>query len=64
LGDVINLRRARKTKLRADKAAQASENRAKFGRPMNELKLQDALDNQERKALDAHLLSSRDDSLK
>lgn len=32
MGTVINLRQARKRKQRADKAAQAAENRARFGR--------------------------------
>ncbi|MEG8221232.1 DUF4169 family protein [Sphingomonas sp. HH69] len=32
MGDVINLRQARKAKARDDKAQQADANRAKFGR--------------------------------
>jgi hypothetical protein len=32
MADVVNLRQARKRKDRADKAQQAAENRAKFGR--------------------------------
>lgn len=32
MGDVINLRQARKAKARAEKEAQAQENRARFGR--------------------------------
>jgi hypothetical protein len=32
MGTVINLRQARKRKQRADNAAQAAENRARFGR--------------------------------
>ncbi|MDI1295690.1 MAG: DUF4169 family protein [bacterium] len=32
MADIINLRQARKAKMRADKAGQADANRAKFGR--------------------------------
>jgi hypothetical protein len=32
MGEVINLRQARKAKARAEKEAQAQENRARFGR--------------------------------
>jgi hypothetical protein len=32
MGDVINLRQARKARARAEKEAQAQENRARFGR--------------------------------
>ena len=32
MGDIVNLRRARKAKARADKARRAEENRAKHGR--------------------------------
>jgi hypothetical protein len=32
MGEVINLRQARKARARADKEAQAQENRARFGR--------------------------------
>lgn len=31
-GDIVNLRRARKTRARAGKDAKAAENRARFGR--------------------------------
>ncbi len=34
--EIINLRRARKAKNRREAAAQAEENRAKFGRPKHE----------------------------
>ena len=33
MADIINFRRARKAKARAEKEAEASENRARFGRP-------------------------------
>jgi hypothetical protein len=32
MADVVNLNRVRKSKAKADKAAQAAENRVKFGR--------------------------------
>ena len=43
MGNVINFRQARKAKLRADKARQAEENRARFGRT----KMQKAADAEE-----------------
>ena len=33
MAEIINLRKARKAKARADKEAEAAENRAKFGQP-------------------------------
>src|SRR3954468_19697758 len=36
MADIINPRRARKAKARAEKEAEASENRARFGRPGRE----------------------------
>jgi hypothetical protein len=36
MGEVINLRQARKTKARADAETSAAHNRAKFGRPNSE----------------------------
>jgi hypothetical protein len=36
MGEVINLRQARKTKARADAETNAANNRAKFGRPKSE----------------------------
>lgn len=38
--EVINLRRARKARQRADAAATAAENRARFGRPLAEKRLE------------------------
>jgi hypothetical protein len=61
MGDVINLRSARKSKARAEKDAKASANRAKFGRPRAEIKKQKTLQERDRKALDAHLLSPQED---
>ena len=60
MGELINLRLARKSKLRIEKAAQASENRAKFGMPLSERKQQVALAEQDKKALDGHRLVSNE----
>ena len=42
MADIINLRRARKAKVKAVKELQAAENRAKFGRPKVERGRQEA----------------------
>lgn len=47
MGDVVNLRRARKAKARADDKAQAAANRAAFGRT----KAEKAADRQERERM-------------
>jgi Domain of unknown function (DUF4169) len=54
MADIINLRRARKTKAREDKAAVAAENRLKFGQSKSDRKLQDALEQQAVRLLDGH----------
>jgi hypothetical protein len=54
MADIINLRRARKDKTRADKQLVAAENRLKFGQPKSGRKLQTALRQQSEKNLDAH----------
>jgi hypothetical protein len=36
MGEIINLRQARKTRARAERLRKAGENRAKFGRPRHE----------------------------
>jgi hypothetical protein len=56
LGEIVNLRRARKARDRRDAAAQAQENRAAFGRPKNESALTAARIAQEGARLDAHRL--------
>lgn len=40
MGEIINLRRARKAKSRADDAAKADDNRVAFGRPKKQKTLQ------------------------
>ena len=54
--DLINLRRARKARARADKEKQAAENRAKFGRTKAERQTTSATGDLERRQLDAHQL--------
>jgi hypothetical protein len=55
-GKLINLRLARKRKTRAEAALQAKENRALYGRPLHETKLEAAEDERSRKAHDQHRL--------
>ena len=52
--NVINLRRARKSKLRAQVDKQAQENRAKFGRSKHEKTAADLEKIRSAKILDAH----------
>jgi Domain of unknown function (DUF4169) len=61
MGDLINLRRARKSKLRNEKDAQASQNRAMFGRPASEKKQQAQHTERSDKMLDNHLLPPRNE---
>lgn len=51
MGDIVNLRRARKQRMRADAASAADQNRAAHGRTKTERSLSDA----ERAKLSAHL---------
>ncbi len=56
MAEIVNLRQARKQKARADKAQQAAENRAKFGRTKGEKSRDATEDALGRKRLDhAHL---------
>jgi Domain of unknown function (DUF4169) len=59
MAEIINLRKARKAKARADKEAEAAENRAKFGRPKAERSQSKAAKNLLDRKLDAH---RRDDN--
>lgn len=59
MGEVVNLRRARKQKQRDDKETLASQNRIEFGRSTSEKVLQTALNTKATKALDGHLLSPK-----
>jgi hypothetical protein len=56
MGDVVNLRRARKLKSRDDSAKTAAANRLAFGRTKAEVRLTEAERALERKRIDAHRL--------
>jgi len=58
MGDLINLRRARKLKARDDKAKSAATNRLAFGRSKAEVRLTEAERDLERKRIDAHRLQA------
>ena len=59
MADIINLRRARKEKVRADKEARAAENRVKFGRTKDEKRLAEARERLAKRQIEAH---RRDDT--
>lgn len=52
--DIINLRKARKDKTRAEKERRATENRAKFGRPKQEREASKLTEMQRLSRLDQH----------
>jgi hypothetical protein len=54
MADIINLRKARKAKARAEKEAEAAENRAKHGRPKEERSQSEAAKDLLDRKLDAH----------
>ncbi len=54
MGDVVNLRRIRKAKVRDDDVKVADANRLKFGRTKAERKLADATNRLVEKSLDGH----------
>jgi hypothetical protein len=54
MAEIINLRRARKKKVRAEKEAGATENRARFGRPGRERMSSEATRELQDRKLDAH----------
>lgn len=54
MGDLVNLRQARKRKQRNEKAKKADENRAMHGRTRHERTLSDAEKQAAQKHLDAH----------
>ncbi len=56
MGELINLRQARKSKNRARKQAQAAENRVKFGRSKSERRKTDNEDAHRNKTLDGKRL--------
>ncbi|MEQ3650293.1 DUF4169 family protein [Hyphomonas sp.] len=54
MADPINLNKFRKAKAKVDKAQQAQENRAKFGRTKTEKSLEQARADKARRETDAH----------
>lgn len=54
MGDVVNLRRARKRKKRDDENLVAEGNRLRFGRPAADRKLDEARQELETRRLDGH----------
>ena len=54
MAEIINFRKARKAKARADKEAAAAENRAKSGRPKEERSQSEAAKDLLERKLDAH----------
>ncbi|MER0237727.1 DUF4169 family protein [Fulvimarina sp. MAC8] len=58
MGDIVNLRRARKAKARDDREAEAADNRVKFGTPPALRSLEEARKTKAEKALDGHKLST------
>ena len=54
MAEIVNLRQARKARGRADDAAAAAANRAKFGRTKAEKQLEAARAELARKALEGH----------
>ena len=52
MAEVINLRRARKARERADEERRAAENRVRYGRPKAEKRLKDARAEKERRDLE------------
>jgi hypothetical protein len=60
MGDLVNLRRARKAAKRREDAARAAENRLAHGRSKAERALEEAQADKSRRELDAHRLETED----
>ncbi len=58
MAEIVNLRRKRKEQARTAQADKAAANRAKFGRPLAERKLESALNALAAKNLNGHRLTS------
>jgi len=58
VGELINLRQARKSKNRARKQQQAAENRVKFGRSKTERRKDDIEDERRNKTMDGKQLDT------
>jgi hypothetical protein len=61
MGDIVNLRRARKDQARRLRDAEAKVNRAAFGRPKTEKKRTEAEAQRENARLEAHRLERSPD---
>ena len=61
MGDLVNLRKARKAAKRRDDAARAAENRFAHGRTKSERALEEARAEQSRRELDARRLETEGD---
>jgi uncharacterized membrane-anchored protein len=58
MGEVVNLRLARKAKARADKEAEAAENRIRFGQTKQQRLVNKAIERIDGKRLDGHKLTT------
>jgi hypothetical protein len=58
MGEIVNLRRARKQKARAEDAARAEANRARFGTPKAERRSREAEQERAARAHEGHKLKS------
>jgi hypothetical protein len=61
MAEIINLRKARKAKARAEKEVEAAENRAKFGQRKEERSQSEAAKDLLDRKLDAHRRDDGDD---
>jgi hypothetical protein len=61
MGDIVNLRKARKNRERAEKESRAQENRRAYGRSKAERMLSEAKSRLESTRLDAHKRELADD---
>lgn len=60
MAEIVNLRRVRKAKARAEKEAVAAQNRARHGRPAHERKLTATLEKKQEHDLSLHRLADRE----
>ena len=61
MGEVVNLRQARKARARAGREAEAAENRAEHGRTKAERELTDARAEQDARRIEAHHIDKPDE---
>nr|WP_087574828.1 DUF4169 family protein [Sphingomonas sp. CDS-1] len=64
MGDIINLRQARKAKARADKDRLAQSNRAKFGRTKAERQVQSLEEERKNRQIEGARLDNKGDDPK